>query len=197
MSPFECYKTYVSIKNHFTRKTYDYHKYCGKSKVTLQSFYKRKDRYWFEKLSRNKTDEEIKNFFISNFVLCDDPQTLWIGEIIKNGNTKYQSWQRRTQSLTYIFKEEIGKSFNRSNFDSMFKIEENRHPKIIKLFLNNQLSIETLVIINKILGFVPDYDKKLTDPIWDLISLKIKKYDPFLNIDIFKYRKVFKEIVYE
>ena len=50
MMPFDAYKQYLSLKNHFTKEKYDYHKYCGKSHATVQSFYKRKDRFWFEKL---------------------------------------------------------------------------------------------------------------------------------------------------
>ena len=79
VGPFDTYKTYLSLKNHFTSKTYDYHKYCGKSRASVQSFYKRKDRFWFEKLARQKDDKEIENFFIANFVSCSDPQTLGLG----------------------------------------------------------------------------------------------------------------------
>jgi len=195
MSPFDCYKTYVALKNHFTKDNFDYHKYCGKTRATLTSFYKRKDRYWFEKISRHKSDDEVRDFFVSNFISCEDPQTLWIGEIIRNGNTNYQSWQKRIQSITYIFREEVELNFNKNNFDSMFKVEENRHPKIIKLYLSNKISIETLLILDKILSFSKNFDKKLSDPIWQLIRLRLKKYSPFLNIDIFKFKKLLKEIV--
>ena len=195
MTPFDCYKTYIALKNHFTKDSFDYHKYCGKTRATLNSFYKRKDRYWFEKISRQKSDDEVRDFFVSNFISCEDPQTLWIGEIIRNGNSNYQSWQRRIQSLTYIFRQEIEQNFTRNNFDSMFKIEENRHPKIIKLYLGNKISIETLLILDKILGYSKKFDNKLTDPIWQLISLKLKKYNPFLNIDVFKFKKLLKEII--
>ena len=68
--PFDAYKQYLSLKNHFTKEKYDYHKYCGKSRATVQSFYKRKDRFWFEKLARNKDDKEVIEFFVSNFITC-------------------------------------------------------------------------------------------------------------------------------
>ena len=47
--------------------------YCGKSRATVKSFYKRKDRFWFEKLARNKSDKEVIEFFVSNFIDCTDP----------------------------------------------------------------------------------------------------------------------------
>ena len=112
VTPFEVYKSYLGLKNHFTKDTYDYHKYCGKSRASLQSFYKRKDRFFFEKLSRQKNDEETIDFFVSNFVNCDDPQTLWIGEIMRNGEDNYTYWKRKMQSLSYFFKGEVENLFD-------------------------------------------------------------------------------------
>ena len=111
MMPFDTYRCYLSLKNHFTKEKYDYHKYCGRSRATVQSFYKRKDRFWFEKISRNKSDQEVVDFFVSNFITCTDPSKLWIGEMIKEGEGRYTSWKKRNQSLSYIFKEEVESIF--------------------------------------------------------------------------------------
>lgn len=194
MTPFDCYKTYLGLKNHFTKDSYDYHKYCGKTRASLQSFYKRKDRYWFEKISRQKSDDEVRDFFVSNFVLCDDPQTLWIGEIIRSGQTNYTRWQKRHQSMSYMFKEEIGNILLNHEFDELFSTKKG-HPILLKKYLTGDVSIETMVILEKILGYKKQFDKNLQDPVWELTSLRIKKYIPFLNIDIFKYKKILKEIV--
>ena len=194
MTPFDCYKTYVALKNHFTKDSFDYHKYCGKTRATLKSFYKRKDRYWFEKISRQKDDNEVRDFFVSNFISCSDPQTLWIGEIIRSGQTNYTKWQKRNQSMSYIFKEEMHSLFENQDFDSVFSIQRG-HPIILKMHLSGNISIESLVILEKILGYRNHFDKNLKDPVWELTSLRIKKYIPFLNIDVFKYKKILKEIV--
>lgn len=193
LEPFSCYKTYLALKNHFTKDNYDYHKYCGKSKASLQSFYNRKDRFWFEKISRQKSDQEIIDFFVSNFVSCDDPQSLWIGEIIKEGEQNYFNWAKRSQALTYIFKEEITSVFTIKNFDQMFEIKNGQHPQILKQHLQKNLSIETLIILDRILSFKKNFDKKLDDPIWNFVSMKMTKYSSFLHIDIFKFRKILKE----
>lgn len=195
MMPFECYKTYLAMKQHFTKDSYDYLKYCGRSKASLQSFYKRKDRYFFEKMSRQHPDKEIENFFIANFVGCDDPQTLYIVDIIKNGEQRYRDWQKKTQSLSYIFKGEIESIFSGKDFDGFFKVEENRHPQIVKEFIRKNISIESLIIIDKVIGYKPIFDKKLTDPVWKLISQKMNKYSPFLNIDVPRYKTILKEII--
>jgi hypothetical protein len=195
MMPFDAYKQYLSLKNHFTKDKYDYHKYCGKSRATVQSFYKRKDRFWFEKLSRNKSDQEVIEFFVSNFITCTDPSKLWIGEMIREGEVRYTDWKRRNQSLSYVFKEEVEKIFADNNFDSMFVMDGSRHPQILKEYLRNNISIETMVILDKILGFRNEFDKKLQDPVWQTVSMRMKKYSPFLNIDVFHYKKVLKAVV--
>jgi hypothetical protein len=194
LEPYQAYTTYLSLKNHFTDKKYNYFTYNGKVKANIQSFYKRKDRFYFEKMSRQKNDEEIINFFISNFVSCDDPQSLWIGEIIKEGEENYKNWIRKIQSLSYKFKEEVS-ILNSQNFDEMFEVKSNKHPKILKEFLQKKLSLETMIILNNILNYKSHFDKKLKDPVWEFISMRIEKYSPFLHIDNNKFKQILKEEV--
>lgn len=194
LEPFESYQKYISLKNHFVNKNYNYFTYNGKVKANIQSFYKRKDRFYFEKISRQKSDEEIINLFVSNFASCEDPQSLWVGEIIKNGEEIYKNWMRRNQSLSYIFKEEVS-ILNSKNFDEMFRIEGNRHPKILKEFLQKKISLETMIILNNILGYKKQFDKKLLDPVWEFVSMRIEKYTPFLHIDSNKFKSILKECV--
>jgi hypothetical protein len=196
MMPFDAYKCYLSLKNHFTKDSYDYFKYCGRSRASLQSFYKRKDRMWFEKVSRQKTDQEVVDFFVANFVSCNDPETLWIGEMIKDGEVRYQNWQKKVQSLSYVFKEESQTLFEENQFQDIFNCSKG-HPILLKKFLTNKISLETLVIYDKIFSYSSNFDKKLKDPVWETISRRIKKYSPFLNIDVFRFRKILKEIVLE
>jgi hypothetical protein len=172
------------MKNHFTKESYDYVKYGGKSRASVASFNKRRDRYFFERLSRKKDDDEIIQYFISNFISSEDPGKVWIGEIIENGETNFKEWQKRNQSLSYLFGNEVETIFT-----------QGQHPKILKSYLKKEISIETLIILDKILGFVKNLDKKLDDPIWSTVSLKIKKYGSFLNIDVLRYRKILKEKV--
>ena len=195
MMPFDAYRCYLSMKNHFTKDKYDYHKYRGKSRATVQSFYKRKDRFWFEKLARNKSDQEVVEFFVSNFITCTDPGKLWIGEMIKDGEGRYTEWKKRNQSLSYVFKEETESLFSDGNFDSMFAMDGTRHPQILKEYLRKKISIETLVILDKILGFRENFDSHLKDPVWETVSMRMKKYSPFLNIDVQRYKKILKQVV--
>jgi hypothetical protein len=194
MTPFDAYKQYLALKNHFSKSNYDYHKYAGKSRASVESFNKRKDKYWFEKLSRQKSDEEIKNFYIANFVEADDPNSLWIGNVIRAGDIYYKEWVKRQQSLLYIFTQETEEFFSEYKLDEAFDCSKG-HPPVLKKFLIGKISPETLVIYDKIFLIRNNFDKKLLDPIWESVSLKIKKYTPFLNIDVFKYRQILKNTV--
>ena len=194
MMPVDAYRKYLSLKNHFTKDNYDYHKYCGKSRASVQSFYKRRDRFWFEKLARQKTDQEVVEFFVANFISCTDPSKLWIGEMIKEGEERYDQWKRRTQSLSYIFKEETQSLFEDQKVDEVFDCSKG-HPPILKKFLSGDISPETMVIFDKIFLFGKNFDKKLQDPVWETVSKKIKKYSSFIHIDIEKYKSILKNVV--
>ena len=196
MTPFDVYKQYLAIKNHFSKPNYDYFKYAGKSRASIKSFNTRKDKYWFERMSRQKTDDEIKNYYVANFVETDTPDRLWIGEIFRDGEQKYQNWMKRQQSLSYLFKEQSQTIFLDYDLNEIFDTSKT-HPIILKKFLSGQVTIETMVIYNKIFLYSDIFDRKLKDPVWESVSLKIRKYSPFLNIDIKQYKKYLKTIIGE
>ena len=194
VTPFETYQTYLSIKNHFSSPKYDYFKYGGRSRAKITAFNKRKDKYWFEKTSRKYPDKEIVDFLVSNFVSTDNPSGLWIGEIINSGERNYNEWSRRQQSLGYLFKEQVTELFNEHDLDSIFDCSDG-HPIILKKYLGRHIDLETLVVLEKIFEFRERFDQKLTDPVWETVSLKIKKYIPFININVLNYRKILKEVI--
>jgi hypothetical protein len=127
MMPFDAYCQYLALKNHFTKDSYDYHKYCGKSRATVQSFYKRKDRMWFEKVSRQKTDQEVIDFFVANFVSCSDPETLWIGDMIKEGEVDIKTGRRKFNHYHICLKKNLNIFLKKIN---------------LKKFLNAQKGIQ-------------------------------------------------------
>ena len=196
VTPFETYQTYLSMKSHFTNKRYDFFKYGGKSRATMTSFNKRKDKYWFEKTSRKYSDQEITDFLLSNFVNTDTPQNLWIGEIINSGERKYADWMRRQQSLTYLFKEQSKELLSEKKLEEVFNCSKG-HPLILKKYLGGDISLETLVIFEKIFSFGKKFNRKLKDPVWETVNMKMKKYIPFLNINVFQYKKILREIIDE
>ena len=65
-----------------------------------------------------------------------------------------------------------------SDFNSLFEIDGINHPKIFKLYSNGTVSMETLILLDSVLGFVLGFDQKLIDPIWRDFKSKFDKYIP-------------------
>ena len=194
VTPFETYQSYLSMKSHFTNRKYDFFRYGGKSRATIASFNKRKDKYWFEKTSRKYSDGEIVDFLLANFVTTDNPNNLWIGEIINSGERTYAEWTKRQQSISYLFKEESNKLLEENQLQELFECGKG-HPLILKRFLGGDISLETFVIFDIIFSFSKKFDEKLLDPVWETVSMKIRKYKPFLSIDVSNFKKILRELV--
>ncbi len=197
MTGFDCYRTYLAFKNHFTKDSFDYFRYGGKTKASVTAFNKRKDRYFFEKMSRQKKDGEIVDYFTAIFSQCDDPQKMWIGEIIESGDKNYADWQKKVQSLGYIFKQEMQSLCEDKEFNTLFDCKSGTHPPVVKEHLKKNISIESLIILDAVIKFKKNLDKILDDFVWETVSLKIDKYRPFLlnSVRIQNYKKILQGIV--
>lgn len=197
MTPFECYTNFLSLKQHFTKPNYNAVRYNFKVRASLTSFHKRTDRYFYERLSRKKSEQEIKDFYISNFVAADNPNSVYIVDLMKDGEETYIQWLKRIQSLSYLFKSEVQNLLFEHNLNQILKCKNSQHSLLIRKYLQKIISIETLVILEKLLNFVGDYNKVLDDPIWNFLQLKITKYEVLLNIDNKRYFNILKEIICE
>jgi hypothetical protein len=197
ITPFEVYCDFLALKQHFTKESYDYLKYHGKVKARIESFHKRKDRYFYEKLSRNKNKQEVFDYFLSNFIDSSEPSKLWIGDLKgEQGEEVYLNWLKRVQALSYTFSQDLRTLTEDSHILDCIRVKTNTHPPIIKSYLKKKISIETIVILNSILDFYKNLDEQLSyDPVWKSMGFKLKKYEPFLNADKNKLLKIFREIV--
>jgi hypothetical protein len=185
VTSFDTFKLYISLKNHFTQKKYNYFKYNGKSRTSQDSFDKRKDKIFFQKLSKHS---DVLGFLLSNLLVNNKS---WIKDITYNENSDkiYNDWLKRKQSLTYVFKNDIKKLDD--DFNSNFLIQENNHPTILKLYLSNEISLETFCILIDISGAKKYFDKMLkNDVMWDEIGLLVEKYTPFITYDKEKYKNI-------
>ena len=195
MSPYDVYTTYLAMKKHFTDSKYDFFKYNGKTRSSVSAFNKRRDKYFFERMSRKLSDDEIKMYFIANFVATDNPSAVWVGEIIQSGEKRYTELSKKYQSLTYTFSQECRELFDEMELPQLFDCK-NGHPPILKKYLAGEVSIETLSILDLVFSFTGKLDKKLSDPVWETVSMKVRKYKPFINIDVSKCKKILREFIY-
>lgn len=194
MDEFSVYKMYLALKLHFTTDAYDVIKQRGKVRASRQAFAKRTDLFSIKKISKNYTDEEVANFLVANFVSGDR----WGGMFDTDAGQRYTLWKKKIESLSYNFTQDLDNLIQEcedSGIDSstIFTVSKGQHPYIIKAFLRKTISIETLVILDKLTGFIEIFDKEISDTIvWPDISRLIKKYKPFLVIDVEKYDAIFR-----
>lgn len=194
MDALEAYKLYVAVKNHFTVDSYDMFKYNRKVNVTMDSFLKRKDRIFFAKLG-NRKDKYLEEFLVANFL--QDPK-IWVGELLSEEcEERYKAWRKKQESLSYVFKNEMSfiEGWDAQELNVWFSTPEGDHPNVIKKYLRNEISLETLVILNQLLGFMKQYDKAIRDPIYKGVSDLCRKYQPFLKVDLQRQRKQLRELV--
>lgn len=193
MNAYEVYKMYVALKLHFTSDTYDYIKFNGKVKTTESKFNLRKDKYFFQKLCNKYDRDMVRDYFVSNFVY--DTNT-WVGSITEQRGEKiYSEWKRKIDSISYLVLNEVDDLLNEvESFDQLFEVKEGQHPILLKRYLAKKVSIETMIILDEMLGYVKNFDKQITEQLfWPNIKKVMVKYRPLLSVNTTKIKFSLKE----
>lgn len=186
IEPYDAYRFYMAVKMHFESDTYDAVKYNYKTSATQKSFWKRRDKYQFAKIANKFTEpRDLINFFVAQFT----SEKKWVGDMLSDEET-WAAWQKRNQSLSYTFEQDINKLSEKVNsFDELFKPTLSPYPTIVYFYMQGEISIETVVILDKLLGFT----KKLAigdTIVWPDMKKKIQKYSTFVNPDLKKMKEI-------
>jgi len=187
------YMMYQSLRLHFISNSYDYFKYNGKTNTSKESFLTNKNKYSFYKLSRKYSLEECRSFFVANFLVNDSK---WVGELLtEEAEEIYRTWQKRNQSLFYLFENQVSYLLDNYNPEELIKPRQGMFPILLSELASSKICIETMVILNDIMNFLPMWKKKIDDDIiWPTWQKKIEKYTPFLVYDKMKYKAKLKEL---
>ena len=186
--PYESYKLYNALKLHFETDSYDALKYNFKTSIKPQSFFNRKDKYFFAKLAKTY-GKHLKEFYIANF----KNDVKYVGDMLNEGGEQYYTSHKKViESIHYSFQNDINKiSEIESSIDNILSSENSNHPLIIKLWMQEEILLETIVIIDSITNFVERENKKITETIiWPDIHRKITKYKPFVIFDTEKCKSI-------
>ena len=184
ISGYEAFALYQALKLHFTTDSYDYFKYNGKINISIEAFENRKDKYHFYKLSRRYTNkDDLINFIVANLVEDDK---LWVGSLLQEeSDINFRKRQKVIQSLSYTFENDCKLIFQdcKLNPNEVLKTDGD-YPVLLTKTLQKDTQIETLCILNNILGFFPMWTKKINDTIrWPEYRRKCIKYATFLPKD--------------
>ena len=192
MNGYDLYCTYQAIKLHFTSESYNFFHYDGKTRVSIDAFQKRRDKFLFHRLARKYRDDEMVPFLVANFVHSDDNWTKSLLE--EEAEETYRNWKRITDSMSKVYVEDLQKIATKESFNDLFKVEDGQFPKLLVAFLQKDVTIETLVILNNIFNFIQIWDKRISDDIiYPKVSRKVRKYGAFLAVNVDKYKKLTKE----
>lgn len=195
MDAFQVYKYYLALKLHFTTDKYDVIKQKGKVRASRQAFAKRSDLFSINKIAKKFSDEEVANFLIANFVSGDR----WGGLFDSEAKDRYLEWKKRIEGLTYNFEKDLNNiqadlELNNLDESKILESSKNTHPYIIKAYLRKVITIETLVIIDKLFKVFDKFDNEVNDDIlYPDISRLVKKYDPFLKVDLEKFNGIYRK----
>lgn len=195
---FDVFKTYLAVKLHFTSDKYNYIQYDGKVNCKLDTFTKRNDRYFFHKLSKKYKESEILDFFVANFV---SNQKKWVGSLLENdGKDTYISYKKFNESFKYHFRNDCSTIHsdlisNNIVFDDGFRVIEGQHPRVLKLLIRKKISYQTIVAMDKILGFIKKWDKEISERVvWKDLSFRIKKFGAFVKFNDTECKLIMKEV---
>lgn len=193
MNGYDLYGMYQAIKLHFGTENYNFFTYDGKTRVSVDAFNKRRDKFLFHRLARKYRDEEMVSFLVSNFAHNDNNWTKSLLE--QEAEEIYINWKRTTEAMSKFYLDDLAKICpDAKQFNELFKVEEGQFPKLLVSFMQKEVTLETMVILNNIFDFVRIWDKKISDDIiYPKISRKIRKYGSFLNVDVGKYKLLTKK----
>ena len=183
--PYEAYKVYNALKLHF-ESDYDAIKYNFKTTVKPTSFYKRKDKYFFAKIAKHHGDHLI-DYYVANF----KAGVGYAGDMVnESGEKNYIEYKKIKESMHRVFQIDINK-LSDNDFEKLLTSEDGQHPLIIKLWMQEEISLETVVILNSILGFITRESRKIKDTIiWPDQKRLIEKYTPFVKFDMDKCKNL-------
>lgn len=199
MTAYESFCIFNALKLHFTSESYNYFTYNGKTKTNINVFENRKDKYYFYKLAKTFHDkEEFKLFLISNFI-SPSSEKIWIGNFIdESAFDEFKKRKKILQSLNYVFLEDCKKLFEFNENPNELMKTDGDYPQILLMTMQNEIHLETLIIMNNVLNFFDIWNKKIKDNIvWPNFKMKCVKYNPFINYDKKKYEVVLREHIYK
>lgn len=186
--PIQVYRMYLGVKLHFSDKDFDYVKAGGGVRVNPDALTKRKDRYYFEKLSETYNQGELLGYFVSNFVYGQQN-----GAVVnqEEGRATYLEWRAKLDRLTYLVGSEVGNICNAETFNSLFSVEGAKHPPLLKCFLAKEVSLETMLILDKVVDYLEDWRNYITEEyVWPEIYKLMVRYSSFVDFNnMEKYKK--------
>ena len=186
MDGYTAYRYYLAVKLHFTRDSYDIFDKRGAVKYTREQFDRRNDRMIFEKIAKKyPKDQDLVQYYVSNIAYGNESPVYEIEE----SEGYYLNWIKRKESITQVFKNDLGIIINdayKNNLkkDSILDFTFNQQPSILTLYLGKRISLESVSILNDFLGLTDMWNMSgFVMTFWESEIKRIYKAKRFVKYD--------------
>jgi len=170
---FRAFQVYTSVRLHFSQDSYDLFKAAGKLRGTLKAFEKRKDTKIFYGWAKNYEAPNFINLVAAN-CMYGFPDCAYDRETAERN---YREYEKRRQSITKVFADDIDRLENLDN------------QTLIQKMLGGRITIETCVILHKVLGMFQKDLPAVLEP----AAKRIKKANRFVRYSRERIERVLEE----
>lgn len=172
MDGYQTYQIYQSLKLHFT-SDYDAVKYNYRTAVKRDTFERRRDRYFFEKLSRKFNKDKLIHYFTSNLI---SNSGVWVGDMT---DEIYNEYVARYDKLTYMLSQDMNLMSDKGySFDQLCTTsDDNSSNPLLDALRAGEIQLESVVLVDIMVNFLSRLKSDLSDPLGinkDMIDLLLK-----------------------
>jgi hypothetical protein len=181
---YKAWKLYMAVKLHFTTNKYNVFNNRGHVKGARETFYSRNDRFIFERLSRKfATEQEIIQYYVANFAYGNGS----VVYVDSESDANLVKWNKRKQSVSQVFENDLHflvlhLEKERMTKEDLFRFNGSNPPVILKLFLGDFVTIETMVILDKFTGYLANWELKI-NLLFEDEWRRIEKCKGFIKFD--------------
>jgi hypothetical protein len=184
MTAYEAYQCFLALKQHFTTPSYDFFKYNGKVRTSVDSFEKRKDAYCFRKLASLPDPK-------GRILACMLADITWINDVVSTKGAKAETdYQKIIQAFSHAFKTFLD-AFKPDVVALVGSSRENDYPRLAELLIEGKIPIQFVIALDNMLRFLPTWNKNFEPILWKPYVDKIEKYRPFFTYDEAKIKSIF------
>lgn len=189
MSGYDAAKYFNAIKLHFNDERYNALNYNFRTKI---SFIPENQFYMYQRLYK-MYKKDLINFYVANFY--ENPKASIFDLCSPEADEIYKKWKIRNESLTYHFKEQVNELLSENSLNEILLVKKT-YPILMVKTMQEEVSIDTLLIMDSVLQFFKDWNKRIKeDIVWKTFKMKSDKYRCFMNIDLDKFKEILKKEV--
>ena len=94
-----------------------------------------------------------------------------------------------------MFETEVNDLIRKYKIQTQLKVVDGQHPRLLKSYMSKDVSLETICIMDEIIGFTKDWERLISEKVvYPDLHIKINKYKSFISYDVKKYREKLLEI---